>query len=100
MFDVIKRELELIQRHLNILIHVKNHQPIGIIKLAEMTKYPQHKVRYSLRVLEKLGIIKPSSQGAIISDEKLLEDFLKNILNDIEYIERELRKLKDTIYGF
>jgi len=29
--------------------------PLGIIKLSELTDFPQHKVRYSLRVLEEEG---------------------------------------------
>ncbi len=100
MFENIKRELELIKRHIYILMIVKENQPIGIIKLAEITKYPQHKVRYSLRILEKLGIIKPSSHGAIISNEKRLENFLKDILKEIENVEEKLRELKSIICGF
>ena len=97
MFEIIKKELDLIYRHLMVLMLVKNYQPIGIIKLAEMTKIPQHRIRYSLRVLEKKGIIKPSIHGAIISDKNLLENFLYEIINDIEEIENNLKKLRKLI---
>lgn len=40
-------------------------EPIGILKVAKETGYPQHKVRYSLRVLEKAGLVEPSDDGAV-----------------------------------
>lgn len=49
-----------------------------------MTGQPQHMIRYSLRTLEKDGIITPSPQGAVVTDrihetlgtiESTLDDF-------------------------
>ncbi len=53
---------------MDILKTVQKHGPIGIIRLSQMTGQPQHMIRYSLRTLEKDGIITPSPQGAVVTD--------------------------------
>src|SRR5213596_899769 len=60
---------------------IMENQPIGIIRLSELLNFPQHKVRYSLRILEQEGLIKPSPEGAVTTD-KLEEflDYLKSVL--------------------
>ena len=82
--SVAEKELVLLSRHLNVLKTVKDHGPIGIIRLSQMTGQPQHMIRYSLRTLEKDGIITPSPHGAVVTDkvhetlgtiESTLEDF-------------------------
>ena len=67
--SVAEKELDLLSRHLQVMATVKEHGPIGIIKLSQMTGQPQHMIRYSLRTLEKDGIIEPSPHGAIITDK-------------------------------
>jgi predicted transcriptional regulator len=52
LINKIEVELEMLERHLLILKFVIREEPIGIMKLAETTGLPKHKVRYSLRVLE------------------------------------------------
>lgn len=86
-------ELELLQRHVEILKAVKDHEPIGIIRLSEITGHPQHKVRYSLRILEQEGLIEPSAQGAITTSR--IAEFiphLKAILNGMQETVAELKK--------
>ncbi len=86
-------ELELLQRHVEILKAVKDHEPIGIIRLAEITGHPQHKVRYSLRILEQEGLIEPSAHGAVTTAR--ISEFiphLRNILNMMTETVAELRK--------
>jgi predicted transcriptional regulator len=70
-------ELELTERHLLVLKKVIEESPIGILKLAEVTGMQNHKVRYSLRVLEQANLIKPSAQGAVPGDAvpKFMEEF-------------------------
>jgi predicted transcriptional regulator len=63
----IDTDMELLARHVNILKVVMKNQPIGIIKLSELTKLPEHKVRYSLRILEREGLLVPSANGAMTS---------------------------------
>ncbi len=88
MLENVRREIELLCRHVRILRLVKEHEPVGIIKLSELSGIPQHRVRYSLRVLEREGIIKPSPQGAVT--ESRAEDFLKTLPGEIFRLKREL----------
>lgn len=61
-------ELDLIERHLLMLRAAKENQPVGIIRLSEITGIPRHKVRYSLRLLEKDGLIIATPEGATVSN--------------------------------
>ncbi len=67
--NVIETELEILKRHIHILKILQEKQPMSIIKLSKLTKYPQHMVRYSLRILEQDGIIEPSSHGAVTTEK-------------------------------
>jgi predicted transcriptional regulator len=69
MLSNLRREIELLRRHVLILDLVMRHEPVGIIKLSSISDLPQHKVRYSLRVLEQRGLIKPSQQGAVATEK-------------------------------
>jgi predicted transcriptional regulator len=55
----IETEIELLQRHVAMLKAIMDNEPIGIIRLSEMLEHPQHKVRYSLRILEQEGLPRP-----------------------------------------
>jgi predicted transcriptional regulator len=68
LLENIGAELDLTERHLLVLKRVIEEAPIGILKLAEITGMQNHKVRYSLRVLEQANLIKPSAQGAVPGD--------------------------------
>ena len=59
----IESEIELLERHVKMLNAIMEHEPIGIIRLSELLDIPQHKVRYSLRILEQEGLINPSPEG-------------------------------------
>jgi len=89
--NVLETELEILKRHIQILKAVLENEPIGIIKLSDITHNPQHMVRYSLRILEQEGLIKPSSRGAITTDKvpetlKIVKEILNNVKKDIEDI--------------
>ena len=92
--SVIETELDILKRHVHVLKTLREHQPMGIIKLSELTNYPQHMVRYSLRILEQDGLIEPSPQGAVTTDqvEKTLT-LLKNTLSNISDTANELKKI-------
>jgi predicted transcriptional regulator len=89
----IESEVKLLQRHVAMLKAIMENQPIGIIRLSELLSFPQHKVRYSLRILEQEGLIKPSPEGAVTTD-KLEEflDYLKGVLDSMSSTVQELRK--------
>jgi predicted transcriptional regulator len=91
--SVAEKELDLLCRHVDILKTVKEHGPIGIIRLSQMTGQPQHMIRYSLRTLEKDGIITPSPQGAVITD-KIHETLgtLEATLDDFTTTMQDLKK--------
>ncbi|WP_276258621.1 winged helix-turn-helix transcriptional regulator [Haloglomus litoreum] len=56
-------------RDLQILQAVIDHHPIGIVRVSKETGIPEHKVRYSLRMLENDGLIDPTQQGAVPADD-------------------------------
>ena len=91
--NVIETELDILRRHVHVLKTLQKNQPMGIIKLAEVVNYPQHMVRYSLRILEQDGVIEPSSKGAVTTNEvpKTL-NLLKNTLNNISKTVDEIIK--------
>ena len=84
----IEEDLNLLIRHIKMLRVTKENQPIGIIRLSEMTDIPKHQIRYSLRLLEKDGVIAPSPGGAVVTDK--YEAYMKGIL---EY----MTKLRDSV---
>jgi predicted transcriptional regulator len=94
--NVAEKELGLLSRHLEVLKTVRDHGPIGIIRLSQMTGQPQHMVRYSLRTLEKGGIILPSPNGAIITEDihetlGTLEDTLDEFTTTVQDLKKKLK---------
>lgn len=91
MLSNLKREIELLERHIKVLDFVLNHGPIGIIKLSAMSGLPQHKVRYSLRVLEHKGLIRPSQKGALATPKA--KEYKEKLLRDGSVIKKDFEKL-------
>jgi len=91
--SVAEKELVLLCRHVDVLKTVKDHGPIGIIRLSKMTGQPQHMIRYSLRTLERDGIITPSPNGAVVTD-KIHETLgtIEATLNDLTTTMQDLKK--------
>ena len=89
--SVIENELVILKRHIHVLTVLKESQPMGIIKLSELTGYPQHMIRYSLRILEQEQLIEPSSRGAVVT-ENLNQTmiYLKKALNHIQGLTENL----------
>lgn len=83
----------MLARHLIILKYVVENEPIGILKLAEETKIPSHKVRYSLRVLEQEGLIAASAPGAVTTERT--RPFLDELDAMIEKIVDDAIELKN-----
>ena len=69
MIERIDNEVEMLERHLRVLRLVIRNEPIGIVQLAEELSIPDHKVRYSLRVLEEEGLIEPTDRGATTTED-------------------------------
>ncbi len=92
LISKIELELEMLERHLLILKFVIREEPIGIMKLAETTGLPKHKVRYSLRVLEHEGLIGPSMHGAVTTEKT--KQFVQTLSSRIDALERKVEEIK------
>ncbi|MEM0466943.1 MAG: hypothetical protein QXL17_01815 [Candidatus Thermoplasmatota archaeon] len=94
--SVAEKEIDLLSRHIEILKTVQEHGPIGIIRLSQVTGQPQHMVRYSLRTLEQSGAIRPSPQGAVVTDsvhETLgtLQSTMESMITTMTEIKKKLQ---------
>lgn len=69
LVDRIASELDLLSRNVEILERLGDKNPLGIIRLSEALRLPIHKVRYSLHLLEREGVIQPSAEGAVLTDK-------------------------------
>jgi len=87
-----KDEIELLSRHIEVARAVADHQPIGIMKLAELLNLPSHRIRYSLHVLEQLGYIRASSEGAVAT--ALTREFFEHLNNDLDDLVHLLEMMK------
>lgn len=93
--SVIENELDILRRHIHVLTVLKEHQPMGIIKLSELTGYPQHMVRYSLRILEQERLIEPSSRGAVVTDN--LKPTMKDLMKALKHINTSTEEILRNI---
>ncbi|MDD3573623.1 MAG: hypothetical protein PHD71_01155 [Methanospirillum sp.] len=92
MLDKIQEEINLASRHIEVLQTVADQQPIGIIKLSELLSVPQHRIRYSLRVLESSGYIRASSAGAMVTPKA--KEMFHHLNDDIDDIIRIVSMMK------
>ncbi len=88
----LENEVNLLERHVKMLKTIKENEPIGIIRLAELMGHPQHKVRYSLRILEQEGLILPSPDGAITTEK--FDEFMNDLDNLLDDMEKAVNRLK------
>ncbi len=88
IFKELEEDLKTIKRHISIIQTLMKEQPAGIIRISNETGIPQHKIRYSLRILENDGLISPSKEGAILTPK-----FIENR----DQIAEEARKLSDDM---
>ncbi len=92
MIDRLEKEVDMLERHLQVLSMVIENEPIGIVKMSNETGYPHHKVRYSLRVLEEENLIEPSSQGAITTERT--GEFVDELDGKLDEIVEKLEVMK------
>ncbi len=92
----VEEELDILARTVDILVAVEEEQPIGISKLSTILDIPEHKVRYSLRMLQKEGIIQPTAAGAVISSEhREFKMHLKELLKELKETMKRLQGVVD-----
>jgi predicted transcriptional regulator len=98
ILEELVEDVDRLARHISIIEALKASQPAGIIKLSQITNLPEHKVRYSLRVLEKNGVIKPSREGAVLSasftkSHKRIAENVQETSKDISSVLKRLMKV-------
>ena len=86
--DSLYETLELLERHISMLRTVKENQPVGLIRLSEMTGIPKHKVRYSLKIMA-------TPDGATVSDG--YEEFMKEMAESVEDLAEKVIALRDSL---
>ena len=95
MIEKLVDELELLERHILMLKITKENQPVGIIRLSEILDIPKHKVRYSLRLLEKEGLISPSTEGARVTER--YDEYMKDVESKLDDIVEMVERLKTEV---
>ena len=95
MIEKLVDELELLERHIIMLKATKENQPVGIIRLSEILDLPKHKVRYSLRLLEKEGLISPSTEGARVTEK--YDAYMKDVAAKMDDIVKMVERLKTEL---
>jgi predicted transcriptional regulator len=93
LVDRISEELELLARNVDILEQLSGRTPKGIIRLSEALHLPIHKVRYSLHLLEREGVIQPSADGAVVTDSA--REFWATLDKSLEEMSRRVDHLKE-----
>jgi len=69
MIERLARQLRKEERDLLVLEAVLEHHPIGIGRIASETGVDEHETRYSLRMLENDGLLEPTPEGAVPTDD-------------------------------
>ena len=87
--------LELLERHISILRTVRDNQPVGLIRLSEMTGIPKHRVRYSLKIMEQQGIIIATPEGAMVSDD--YDAFMASMAESVRRLAEKVCILRDAL---
>ena len=98
----LEEEMDIVKRHIHVLRMVMENQPIGIIKLAQIMDLPEHKVRYSLRILEQERFIEPSPEGAKITKRtkkeiKAVKESLERIIQCAQTMLEETEEIEKKV---
>ncbi len=93
--DRMRKDLDLLRRHVTLLKAVEEHQPIGIIRLSKLLGYPQHQIRYTLRILEHEGLVRPSQEGALTM--KKAKQFHDEFRVRLEEMKETVETLKNSL---
>ena len=93
----LESEMELLERHVTMLKSIMEHEPIGIIRLSELLNVPQHKVRYSLRILEHEGLIAPSPKGAVTTEK--VQPFFDELRDILDMMDNKVTAIRRNLNG-
>lgn len=93
MDNRLQKQVEKEERDLKILREVIADGPVGIVKLSDRTGLPEHKVRYSLRMLENDGFIEPTPDGAKPAED--IDERLDRINDGVDELIGRLQDIRD-----
>lgn len=93
MIARLARQLGKEERDLQVLEAVLEHQPIGITRIARETDIDEHKARYSLRMLENDGLIEPTPDGAVATED--VGERVREINGGLDDLIDQMESLKD-----
>lgn len=93
MVDRLRNQVEKEERDMTILRAVVDEGPIGIVKLADRTDLPEHKVRYSLRMLESDEFVEPTPEGAVPAEN--IGERLRAINDGVDDLVARLERIRD-----
>ena len=95
MVERLEDQIEKERRDVRVLRTVIEHGPIGIVRLADETGLPEHKVRYSLRMLEEDEFIEPTPDGAVPADDT--EERLADVNEGLDRLVERMESLRDVL---
>ncbi len=97
LFSEVEGCLDTLKRHISVIKSLLMEQPKGIIKISQETSLPEHKIRYSLRMLEKQHIITPSKEGAILTPEFIASR--EELVNLAKKFKEQAQSIYDELNG-
>jgi len=95
MLSRLEDEVEMLERHLRVLVRVAEDEPVGIHSLSEHTEIPHHKVRYSLRILEEHDIVEPTENGAAVTETG--DELVDEIDEQLDAVVAQVRDIRDAV---
>lgn len=95
LFSGTMSEMDLVERHIMLLKATKKYQPVGIIRLSDITGIPKHKVRYSLRLLERDGLIEATPDGATVTDR--YDEFMNEVSERLDGIQSRAEEIRSQL---
>lgn len=69
MIERLARQLRKEERDLLVLEAVLSQHPIDVPAIADVTGIDEHKTRYSIRMLEEGGLVDPTPDGAVPTED-------------------------------
>jgi len=87
----LEREIGLVERHIRVLEVLQRKGPMGIRRISTETGIPTHQVRYSLRILERSGVLSPTSRGALLSDR--VDAYVEELAANLEGLSERLSEI-------
>lgn len=96
MIERLERQVEKERRDLRVLGLVLEEGPVGIGRIADQTGLAQHKVRYSLRMLENDGLVDPTPQGAVPADD--IDERVATINEGFDRLVDRLQRIADGVF--